>query len=119
MAKTGQKPEEMIELQTTVRALEVEVLGRYVAQPKHLDRIRVALAETFDRLVELGKEEGVAALGCPPGYIHRVMCECIPFAACIDGEEKPGLRRAEIEKAAKRVRGGGRPATARTRKPRG
>ena len=105
MAKKGQKPEEMIELQTTVRALEVEVLGRYVSQPSHLDRIRLILAETCDRLAELGKEEGLAALGCPDGYIHRISCTCFPMAACTDGEDTPGLRQRELGKVAKRVQG--------------
>ena len=104
MATKGQKPEEMIELQTTVRALEVEVLGRYVSQPKHLDRIRLILADTFDQLTELGKDKGVAALGCPPGYVHKVTCLCAPVAAAVEGEEKPGLRRRVLKKLAKKQR---------------
>jgi hypothetical protein len=102
MAKKGQKPEDMIELQTTVRALEVEVMSRYVSQPAHLDRIRLLLAEAFDGLTDLGKDEGVAALGCPPGYIHRISCGCTPLAACVEGEETPGLRKRELAKLKKK-----------------
>ena len=101
MATKGQKPEEMIELQTTVRALEVELLGRYVSQPKHLDRIRLILADAFDRLGELGKERGIAALGCPPGYSHKITCLCVPVAAMVEGEETPGQRKRELAKLAK------------------
>lgn len=104
MAKKGQKPEEMIELQITVRALEVEALSRYISQPAHLDRIRLLLAEAFDGLCALGKDKGVAALGCPDGYMHRITCSCLPLAACVDGEETPGQRQRELAKLAKSVK---------------
>ena len=105
MAKKGQVAEEMIELQITVRALEVEVLGRYVSQPKHLDKIRLVLAEAFDQLAELGQEKGVAALGCPVGYVHMTSCICKPVsAAVVQGEESPGLRKSVLKKLAKKVR---------------
>jgi hypothetical protein len=104
MAKKGQVAEEMIELQTTVRALEVEVLGRYVSQPKHLDKIRLVLAAAFDELAGLGREKGVAALGCPPGYVHMASCICKPVAAAVEGEESPGLRKSVLKKLAKKVR---------------
>jgi hypothetical protein len=104
MAKKGQVAEEMIELQITLRALEVEVLGRYISQPKHLDKIRLVLADTFDQLAALGQEKGVAALGCPAGFVHMATCICKPIAAADGGEEKAGLRQRELEKLAKRVR---------------
>jgi hypothetical protein len=104
MAKKGQIAVEMIELQTTVRALEVEVLGRYVSQPKHLDRIRLVLADAFDQLGVLGQDKGVAALGCPAGYVHMAMCTCKPVSAAVEAQETPGLRQRELKKLAKRAR---------------
>ncbi|HVS13071.1 MAG TPA: hypothetical protein VMV46_04040 [Thermoanaerobaculia bacterium] len=88
MATEGHRAEEMIELQTTVRALEVEVIGRYVANPAALNRIRLALARAFDALASLKSETlALAAAGdCPAGYIHRTTCVCMPYAAATDGD---------------------------------
>jgi hypothetical protein len=105
MAKTGQKPEEMIELQTTARALEVELLGRYVSEPSHIDRIRLILAETFDQLAAL-KEVKLAAAGdidCPNGYVHKVSCMCFPLSGATFGDDPAGARRKALQRIAKSV----------------
>lgn len=85
MAEEGQKPVEMIELQTTVRALEVEVMGRYVSRPDQIDGIRKVLAATFDQLASLYVAQQ-AGFGCPRGYLHEPSCTCMPFAAAVRGD---------------------------------
>ena len=86
MATEGHRPEDMFELQTTVRALEVEVMGRYVANPSALHRIRRLLAQAFDGLAGLKEETLSLGAGgdCPPGYVHRITCTCTPIAAATD-----------------------------------
>lgn len=105
MAKTGQKPEEMIELQTTARALEVELLGRYVSEPGHMDRIRLILAETFDRLAALKelKLAAAASVECPNGYVHKVSCMCFPVSGATSGDDPAGARQKELQRIAKSV----------------
>lgn len=85
MAEEGQRAEEMIELQTTVRALEVEVIGRYVSRPDLIDDIRRVLANSFDQLGQLYAAQR-AGFGCPRGYIHESDCTCMPYAAATRGD---------------------------------
>jgi hypothetical protein len=119
MAKTGQKAEEMIELQTTARALEVEILGRYVSEPGHLDRIRLILAETFDQLAAL-RELKLAAGGsidCPNGYVHKVACLCFPVSGATSGEDPAGARQKELARIARAAGMAGRRAAKRGSAP--
>jgi hypothetical protein len=97
MATEGHRAEDMIELQTTVRALEVEVIGRYVANPAALNRIRLALARAFDELASLKEQTlalGAAAGECPQGYLHRMSCMCIPISAATDADLDAARRQA-------------------------
>ena len=45
MVSEGYDPVILVELQTALRALEVEVVGRYLSQPSNLNKIRIAISD--------------------------------------------------------------------------
>ena len=98
MVSEGYDPVILVELQTAVRALEVEVVGRYLSQPANLNKVRLAIAEAFDSLAQLKPAAEVAGGDdCPPGWIHRLSCDCVPAsaAASLAGEDGHVKQRRE------------------------
>jgi hypothetical protein len=62
-----------IELQELGRALESELIGRYVSNPENLGKIREIVRSAIGELARLTRPGNYM---CPDGWMH-VMCRCI------------------------------------------
>ena len=75
---------EALEIQAMARRIEELLVGRYVANPANLTRLREIFAE-FQTV--LTRKEGWGVTKCPAGWVHQTYtCRCmVPRSMETDG----------------------------------
>ena len=66
-------PVEILRIEMAVRTIQDDALGRYIHDPRNLDRIMAIMRQTLAALLEVRADPVVK---CPPGYVHKD-CSCV------------------------------------------